>query len=106
MHDEIDNWFGAFHGLEKGDIWKTLTSGEREYFEKIQADQEKGINSYATGLRAFDDMSDPENTQYIAQQLNMLSNDKPLPSENSFESGSGHYESDAAKLNMSDDEDL
>lgn len=66
MHKEIDHWFDAFHGLEKGDIWKTLTEGEQEYFNKIIADHEKGIDTYAGCERAFDDMSDPENTQYIA----------------------------------------
>lgn len=35
-----------------------------------------------------------------------MSKPKPLPSENSMSSGDGDYELEAAKIDLSDDEDL
>ena len=57
-------------------------------------------------LAAFDDPTDMDNMNYFAQNLRSMSKPQPPPSENSMSSGSGHYEEDAAKIDLSSDEDL
>ena len=57
-------------------------------------------------VRPFDDVADPDNMGFIPQMLKELSKTKPAPSDNSMSSGSGHYESDALKEDLSDDSDL
>ena len=44
---------------------------------------------------------------YLAQELRHISKPNPQPSENSMSSGDGDYEAQAAKIDLSsDDEDL
>ena len=57
-------------------------------------------------MRAFDDPTDEDNLAFLPQELRKMSKPNPPPSENSMSSGSGNYEYEAGKIDLSDDEDL
>lgn len=100
-------WFGRFTELEKADIWKGLSEGEKNWARQQEENRIKGIVSPPdVTLRAFDDFTDETNFGFISQQLREISKPRAPLSDRSMSSGSGNYEEDAAKDNLSDDSDL
>ena len=108
VEEVCNNWFDKFHELEKGDVWGKMTDVEKEYVKKVEDDRIMGrVDPSERGYtRAFDDVTDHTNIGFIPQQLKILSQTKTPPSENSMSSGSGNYEEEAAKDDLSDDSDL
>lgn len=102
------DWFGRFDELEKTDIWMQMPDKDKAWAVQMERDRVAGVvRADAPRMRAFDDPTDQENMNYLAQELRKISKPVPQPSENSMSSGSGDYEAEAAKIDLSsDDEDL
>ena len=74
MEEVFDEWFGKFNDLEKEDAWRRLPDREKRLASQLEQDRVQGIvRPEHQRLAAFDDPTDMDNMNYLAQNLRHMS---------------------------------